>query len=200
MDLTPSMIAALSASEVRFFICVEVNLPGYNLRLLDGASEVTWGAPTFLGRDPTYGVLDNIDSIADGLGDQAPSMSITFLPPDESAVADLVDPDMQGSRIRVWLGALNADGTVVPDPHLLFDGELDQPVLSVGKGTRDVTYDCVSQFERLFRNEEGSRLNFANQRHYYPNDAGLDDVTGITRSILWGPGQKVNGATSGFGG
>ena len=36
LDLSPAMEAALAADAVRFFIAVEMNLPGYDLRLLDG--------------------------------------------------------------------------------------------------------------------------------------------------------------------
>ena len=199
-DLTPQMEAALAAANVRFFFALRVDLPGYTLRLLDGASEVPdWINPgaKFVGQDETFGVMDIPDTVADGLGDQAPTMTFGLTPPDEAATALLANPAMQGSRTRLWLGALLDDGSVVPSPHLCFDGELDVPTLSVGKGTRDISFDCVSQFERFFRDEEGARLNFANQRFFYPDDAGLDDVTGITRALLWGPGKQIAGAPSG---
>lgn len=202
-DLTPAMQAALSADTSTIFLCGELNLPGYTLRLLEASGEVTFGGMTFRGYDETYGVIDAVDAPSDGFGDQAPQLSFTIIPPNATAVGTLVNPAMQGSRIRIWMGAIDpATKTVVPDPLLLFDGELDVPSIAVDKSMREVTYDCVSAFEILFENEEGSRLSDSNQQEFWPGDTGLIDVTGIVKTILWGPGERVSGSSgsSGSGG
>lgn len=200
-DLTPAMESALAADRVLIFGAVEINLPGgVNLRVLDGAGEIVWGGGTFLGRDPTYGVLAGIDPPEDGVGDQAPSMSLQFHPPSSAAAGTLAAPSMQGSRVRMWLGALSATGAVVADPYLLFDGELDVPALSVSKGTRVLDYEVVSGMERLFENEEGMRLADSFHKSIWPTEAGFAHVTGIVKTIVWGPGEKPNSITGAGGG
>jgi uncharacterized membrane protein YgcG len=200
-DLTPQMQVALGADTSTIFLCGELNLPDYDLRLLEASGEVTFGGVTFKGYDEKYGVIDSVDAPSDGFGDQAPQLSFTINPPDATAVAELSNPTMQGSRIRIWLGAIDPDTKgVVADPLLLFDGELDVPSLAIDKSTREVTYDCVSAFEILFENEEGSRLSDSNQQEFWPGDTGLSDVTGIVKTILWGPGERVSGSGGSYGG
>lgn len=200
MDTTPALDTALAADQVTFFICGRGDLPGYTLRLLDASGEVTWTQGTFVGFDPLFGVIAGIDMPTDGVGDQAPQLSLTLLPPNETAVATLVNPSQQGSRIRIWLGAISG-GSVVVDPYLLFDGELDQPSLVIDKGQREVTYDCVSSFEKLFRDIEGNRLSDANQQDVWgTGELGLQDVTGIVKQVIWGPGDPISNDFSTSGG
>ena len=201
METTPALDAELAKDGVTFFICGRIDLPDYTLRLLDGSGEVTWGEGTFRGRDDLFGVLGGMDAITDGVGDQAPQLSVSFLPPSEAAAAELVAPEMQGSRIRVWIGAL--DGTtkeVVDEPYLLFDGELDQPTIIGDRGLREVEYDCVSAFELLFEVDEGNRLSDAHHQEVWPGETGLSAVTGVVKQVIWGPGDKIAGGFSGSGG
>lgn len=201
--MTPAMETALRQQGVLIFVCGQAELPGYNLRLLDGAGEVTWGGVTFRSKDERFGILGGIDAITDGIGDQAPQVSVTFLPPSETAAADLAHPSQQSSRIRLWIGAIDpATRAVIAEPYILFDGELDQPTLTIDKGHREVEFDCVSSFEKLFRDEEGVRLSDTHHQEIWPGEQGLSDVTGIVKQIIWGPGDKIAGSfySSGSGG
>src|SRR3546814_8338481 len=56
----------------------------------------------------------------------------------------LASPDMQGSVVSLWLAAVDrATGAVIPEPLLLFTGELD--LLSTGRSEeRRVGKECVS--------------------------------------------------------
>lgn len=198
-DMTPAMEAALATSGVTVFVAGEVNFPGYDLRLLDGAGKVTWAQGTFIGRDDTFGQIASVDAINDGFGDQAPMLSFSLNPPSETAAADLLNPAIQGSRVRIWLGAMLTPKVVVSDPYLLFDGFVDQPALNVGRGTREITYECVSQFERFFRDEEGARLSQSNQQRFFSTDTFLNDVTGIVKNVHWGPGDPIGGSPVAYG-
>src|SRR3546814_20326641 len=87
---------------------------------------------------------------------------------------------MQGSVVSLWLAAVDrATGAVIPEPLLLFTGELDQPTLTVDKGSRELEFECVSGFERLFDNEEGLRLADSWHQSVWPGEMGLANVTGI---------------------
>ena len=67
--LTPALEAALSGASPLVFGAVEINLPGYDLCLLDGAGVLSFGGKTYRGRDPVYGVLAAVEDIGDGVGD-----------------------------------------------------------------------------------------------------------------------------------
>jgi hypothetical protein len=177
-----------STPVVLMFVGVEVALPqGGWLRLLDGSGSVTFSAKTFLGLDPTFGVLQNLDTITDGFGSTAPSLKISINPPTSDAAAILGGQDMQGMQVLVWLGALNTGtGAVVAPPLLIFSGEVDQGVLTVGAGSRLLDLQCVSIWERLFDDAEGVRLTNAYHQSAWPGELGMQFITDVQRSLPWG--------------
>lgn len=186
-DLTPAMEAALAAPRALMFGALEINFPGYDLRLLDGSAEIVLFGETFCGRDPQFGTLASIDTIKDGIGDQAPAKKITLLPPTGAAAATLAAATMQGSRVRAWLGVLDAQsGQPIPDPITLFDGEIDVPVMKWSTRGREVEYRVVSVFERFFELEEGIRLSDSHHQAVWPGELGLEFVTGVAEQVFWG--------------
>jgi hypothetical protein len=199
--MTPQMDAALSADKPLIFGAVQIDFPEYSLRLIDGAGEVTIGGNLFKGRDDIFGTLGAISEIDDAMDDQAPAISVALIPPKASTAAELASPLFQGSRIRLWLGAIVRDtGEVIADPYLLFDGEIDQPTFAAGAKVREVEYECVSAMERLFDDDEGFRLNNASHQRVWPGEEGLEHVTALTKQIYWGvakPGMSSGGGSGG---
>lgn len=194
MRMTAAMQAALRAINPVVVGLVEVNLPGYDLRLLDGASQVNWGGNRFVGRDPVYGSWISSDSFSDGMGDEAPAMSIQLAPSSEASAAELTAAEVQGSRARIWFAVIDkTTGGLVPDPLLLFEGVLDQPSLDVDKRKLTLDYDLVTAFEGLFLDDEGIRLSDAHHQAVWPGEKGLEYMTGTNRTIIWGPGDRPAG-------
>jgi hypothetical protein len=186
-QLSPALDAALRADAPVVFGAVSLALPGVTVNLLDGAGQLTFGGKTYVGEDATFGVLAAVESLSDGLGDSAPALTISLFPASSAAAASLAAPNMQGSAVTVHLGAVDrATGAVIPDPYLLFLGELDVPVLQSGADTRKLDYTVVSVFERLFESDEASRLSPGYHRSIFPNEAGLDMVTGVDQPVYWG--------------
>lgn len=205
--LTPAMEAALAATDPIVVALLEVTLPDYDLRLIDGASEVHWPGhdgeadAVFVGQDPVYGPWTASDAFGDGIGDQVPAMGFTLKPTSIAQAVDLTDPAVQGSRTRVWFAVIDkATGGLVPDPYQLFEGELDQPTVTIGKGALDLEYSVASAFERLFLNDEGNRLSDAFHQLRWPGELGLQYMTGLVRQIIWGPGDRPSGITTLNGG
>jgi hypothetical protein len=191
--LTPQLDAALSADRPLIYGAVEINLPGYDLRLLDGSGRIAHGSDIFTGEDATFGVLAAIDEISDGMGDEAPAINITLQPATDAAAADLSDPAMQGSRVRLWLGAVTCTtGAAIVDPFLLFDGELDVPTLKVGLRSRSLEYECVSGFERFFGDDEGMRLSDSFHKSIWATETGLANMSGIIKTSYWGAETPPN--------
>ena len=94
---------------------------------------------------------------------------------------------MQGRPMLLWIGVINPmTGAVDGDPFLAFAGEVDHPILRVGEGTRSVTLECVSIWERFFEDFEGIRLSNAFHQSVWPGELGLEFVTDVKRSLPWG--------------
>jgi hypothetical protein len=186
-ELSPPLAAALRGDRPLLFGAVEINLPGYDLLLLDGSGELLIGGRKFVGRDPIYGVLDSIKGLADSIGDQAPTLTLGLIPPSSGALSTLLSPDVQGSQVTVSIGCVDiATGQVVPAPYVLFSGELDVPTLHWGTRDRRLDYKVISVADRLFNVEEGRRLSDAFHQSIWPGELGLAFVTDVETTVPWG--------------
>src|SRR3546814_16614297 len=101
MHTTPQLDTALQGFSPLVFGAVEIVLPSYNLRLLDGAGTLTFSGKTFVGRDATYGVLAAIEAIRDGAVEQSPSLTIPLLQSNDAAAAALAGSSMPGSTVVI---------------------------------------------------------------------------------------------------
>jgi hypothetical protein len=203
MMATPAMEAALKQRIANLFGALRIDLPGHTIRVLDGAGALSFDGGSYTGRDATYGVLSAIEAIGDGMGDEAPALSFTFLPASTAAAADLTSPTAQGSAVKVVVGAFVPEsGSVIADPIVQFLGVLDQATLTIGKGARSLDFDCVSAFEYFFDNQEGVRLAPAWHKAVWAGETGLDNITGVQNDIYWGqaaPKGSVSYAGGGGG-
>jgi hypothetical protein len=186
-ELTPQLDAALSDRSPTIFGSVSIDLPDHQLNLLDGSARLTFGGRTYAGRDATYGTLAAISSLTDGMGSEAPRLSLTLLPASDAAAADLAAPGHQGSVVMIHMGAVvRFTGQVVPDPHLIFIGELDVPTITAGDNGRELEYEVASIFERFFSDDEGARLSTGFHQSVWPGELGFDFQTGVPQGVYWG--------------
>lgn len=200
-ELTPALDAALAADRPLVFGALELDLPGGAARFLDGAGEISFAGRTFFGTDPSFGTIAAIDAIDDGGTDEAPGLGVTLLPPNDTAAAVLAGAAVQGSTATIWIGAIDSfTGIPIPDPYLVFLGEIDVATISADETGRSVDYDLVSMSERFFDTDEGFRLNAAFHQSVWPGETGFFDVTGIEQTIYWGVAPPPGAVTTGGGG
>jgi hypothetical protein len=184
--------AQFDGPEILYFAGVEIQLASGWLRLLVGSGVVTLDGKTYVGDDPNYGVLSALEAVTDGMGSNAPALRVTINPKTADAAAELAGQDMQGNAIFVWIAALDrTTGGGLDEPVLIFSGEVDQGVLTVGQGMRSLALDCVSVWERLFDNDDAVRLTNAYHQSAWPGETGFEFVTDIARALPWGQDLPV---------
>lgn len=177
-------------------LMLRVDLPAIApLLLLYGSGEIQWnagdGLKTFVGFDDRFGALSALDPPEDAMGDEAPMMSFEIAAPSDTAAAMLASPLYQNSRVRLWVSGLSdAEPPALLTPYMLFDGLLDRPILTVDGDVRSLDFECKSQFELLFADTEGQRLADASHQAIWPGELGFIYITGVERTILWGPGER----------
>lgn len=190
-QLNPLLASALRGERPLLFGSVEINLPGYDLLLLDGAGELMVGDRKFVGLDPVYGALDSIKGLTDSIGDSAPSVSLGLIPSGEVALAKLIDPLVQGSSVTIAIGCIDMmTGAAVSAPYVLFTGELDVPTIKWGARDRRLEYRAVSAAERLFQVEEANRMTDAHHQSIWPGELGMSLVSYVEDYVPWG--QKLD--------
>lgn len=201
--MTPQMIAALSSGRATLTGFFQIGLPSGTRRLLLGSTEVSWGGNLFVGYDPTIGTLDAPDDVREDMTGQAPNTSISYNIAPTAVRSDIAGQQAQLSPVKIWLAALQLDGSnsvqVVPDPELLFDGFVDQATINLDKGRDDLEHTVISAFDYFFEDNEGQRLNGQFHQSIWSGEKGLDNVTGVTKKVYWGADgpNAAGGVTTG---
>lgn len=186
MALNASLDAALKGAAPLVCLLLKMELPGHTIRASE-AGEVEFSGETYLGEDPVYGSLDNVESLSEQVGTEAPLVRLTFLPKTLAALADLTNPANQGSPVTLWFGAVDpTTGLLIGEPELLFFGELDTADVDVSEASTVITFNVASAWERLFAPSEGQRLNNAFIQSIYPGAKGAEFVIAIQRDLPWG--------------
>ena len=198
-----SLKNALAQPAPLLFGAIKIELPGYTLRLLDGSAVLQMGSEIYAGLDATFGTLGGISDLSEEIGDNAPEVTVTLMPPDVSATAVLSHPNMQGSVATIMVGAVDAaTGAVIGAPEILFLGEIDVPTIGIDEsGARTVEFTIVSVFERLFETEEGQRASNGWHQSIWPGELGLEFMTGTDVNLYWGvkpPKGASTARSSGF--
>lgn len=170
------------------------------VRLVDGGTLVFDGE-SYVSRHPIFGAIAGFDPIGEGVGDEAPAGILTFSPDPAADPLQINSPTLQGSRIRMWIGEVDADtGEIVGAPDLQLDNLVDVTTLKLAKNVFELAVGIVSRTERLFLLNEGNVLSGEYHRRIYPGELGLNNAIGVPAVIAWGVASAPRGTSSYSGG
>ncbi len=185
--LDPSMQAALTADAPLLAYCVEIDFPGFTVRLTDGPVDLEVNGNLFLGQDPTYGFLASLDAVEDGMGASAPHLTLQIHPPSNTAAAAMSGAGVQAAPVTCWIVAVSrATGAPIGAAYEWFSGDIDIATILVDRNLRAVKLDCESAWDRFFDVDEGLLLTNACHQAFWPGELGLEYVTEIQAQIPWG--------------
>lgn len=198
MTLPAPLAAALDEPAVKMSYCLELKLPGYDLRLTDGpfyTFEVDPGSPqTFRSKDATFGVLDGVGQITDGVSDGFPTTDVVILPASNTAVATLSAPEAQGAQARVWQVVLDKVTDQVIGFRRRFKGWTDVPTYSIDEGTKTLSIKLNSVLAAVRQADEGARLNDGFHQQAWPGERGLEFASMIEQVDYWGSDTPAGAA------
>lgn len=181
---------------------VKIELPDGDVLLCDGGF-ITWAGDTYRSKHPVFGAIRTVQSLGEGVGDEIPALEMVLMPAAAAEPGDLSQPGFQQARARFWIAEYDiATNTVIGTPDLIFDGQIDQTTLVVGRSKRDLAMSIVSLLERLFEGNIGNSLNPSFHKTIWPGETGHDQATGLVRDIAWGvdlPRRAGTGSSRLFG-
>lgn len=190
MTLPAPLAAELEQPAVKMSYCLELKLPGYDLRLTDGpfyTFEVDPGsAQTFTSSDATFGTLGGVGQITDGVSEGFPTTDVVILAATNAAVAALAAPIAQGSRARIWQVVLDKLTDQVVGFRRRFKGWTDVGSYSVDEGTKTLSIKLNSVLAAVRQADEGARLNDGFHQQAWPGEKGLEFSSMIEQVDYWG--------------
>jgi hypothetical protein len=178
-DLTAGLEAEVIADSLRPVLLYAGDFTGGTLRLWTGAGTLVWMGENWVGAGDLLGVSE-IDESAD-IRANGVTLSLSGLNP--SVISAALGQARQGLPGQVWIGALAADGTLIADPCLIFEGRLDVPEIDDSGDTCTVSISYESRLIDLERPRE-RRITHEDQQIDYPGDRGRGYVTVLQAAVV----------------
>ena len=201
----PPRVFSSSARRTRETLAL-LELPGASVALCDGGFldfEVDGATVRFDAAHPVFGTIHEMGEFEDAMGELAETGSVTLAPNPAAAVADWWRGDLFDSRLRVWMGEIDADGFTVSNAELLKDLIVDDyERVQRGEGSDLLRLDFIGRQEKLFLVNEGNVCSDRFHQTVFPGERPFAHCTGLQGYVPWGteaPPRGGSGRGSGAG-
>lgn len=181
-DITPTTLAAATASTIEPVLFVKLEFDGGDVNLHSRIGTISFGGDTYTG----VGILGSV-SPADEVSDLSlaqVTLTLSGLPLD--LVSILFNEQYQGRLATLFLGYLDLTTCVLVDaPTVLYKGLMDTAKFKKGK-TFAVSLTVGNRFA-AWDKPLTRRYNNADQQARYPGDTGLQYVEKTANAtVIWG--------------
>lgn len=181
-DLTANFISELTADSNRPFLLFEGVFASSTLRLWTGWGNLSWDSKTWLGN----GWFQSIGGIRESTEISAIGSDIVLAGVPSTLISIMLQDAQQNKEGKTYLGFLDANGAVISDPYLLYQGKLDVPTIEEDADTSSIILSYEGDLIDLDRPKE-YRYTHESQQIFFPGDTGFRYVTSLQDwSGFWG--------------
>jgi hypothetical protein len=120
------------------------------------------------------------------------------LPDPDATVSDWWREDLFDTRLRLWIGEVNADGYTVSSATLLADWLVDNVERVQGAGGQDLlSLSLMSRSEKLFLLNEGNVCSDRHHQTVFTGERGFENCTDLMGFVAWGTANPQRTAGGG---
>lgn len=146
-----------------------------------GVGDLVWNGNTYAG----VGTLGSVSTVSESSEVEAQGITLTLSGIPSDLLADGLSGTSAGATASIYLGFLDSNHTLIPDPVPAYVGIVDQPEINIDTSTAKVSINVENRLADLNRSR-GGRYTDADQRSRYPNDGCLKYVhTNQDMRISW---------------
>jgi hypothetical protein len=173
---------AVSADVVRPVLFVQCAFDSGDLNLWGGIGNLTAGSVDYVGA----GTLLSISGIAETTELQANGATVQLSGVTEPLLSKARDEDYQGRELKILLGTMNSENTLISSPFIIFSGFMDTMTITDAGETSSIRVTVENRLIEFERSRQ-RRYTAEDQKIAYPNDKGLEFVSEIAeKEIIWG--------------
>lgn len=179
---------------------MKLEAPGGDVNLCDGGFvyfDAGDGSEKYEDRHATFGTLAAPDEFEAGFGDLAEAATLALVPAPGAALGDWYTNALRDSRVRFWLGELDADGKTVTDAKLLGDFLVDNLARTIGAdGSVVLELPLIGRAEKLFLINEGNVCSERFHKSVWSGEDGFNNCTDTPQPVAWGIAAPTSGTAS----
>jgi hypothetical protein len=181
-NLTAGFQTETLASALRPVLFFEIAHSGGTSRAWTGYGSIVWNGQTWTG----VGHFLSVAPIEEASDVVANGVAITLSGVPQSLLSLALSQVRQGKPVKLWLGALDANGAVIADPYLTFSGRFDTCIVNEGAETATISIQAENRLIDLER-ARVRRYTHEDQQIDFPGDKGLEYLASIQdKPIVWG--------------
>jgi hypothetical protein len=174
VPLTPQMLAALEGGAQSCAIFVQFEYATVTSRWWTGFGLKKWRGAYWSGA----GQLGGISTLRSDSDGRAIGVTYTLsgIPLMWNGVnmAEYIDRHTRlGGQVDSWWALFDATGAIIPDPMPIHGGDIDAPVITVGRDSLSVAQACETGQARA-QARSGYRYDDETQRTFFPDCRGME--------------------------
>lgn len=181
--VSPAFLAQIASGQLRPALFLEIDFQAESVWVWSGLGAITSKGPAyspsttfpygqkFIGMG-WMGQIQSIPAVSDVVAENI-TILLSGIPVE--LLTDAINAVRQNSIATVWVGLLDANGSIVGDPVQVFQGSLDVPTITEGASTASISITAENPLIDLNR-APSRRFTDVDQQLDYPGDTGFFQV------------------------
>ena len=140
------------------------------------------------GSSVTYNPSDFIIGVSDFTEEidvTKSSLIISVSGADQTFISTVLNENVINDEVSIFRGLLASDNTLVPDPFLLYKGNIENFEIQETDTSSAVALSIVSHWAD-FNKKNGRKTNNTSQQRFFSTDVGMDFASQTVQDIKWG--------------
>jgi hypothetical protein len=180
-SMSAAALNVITAEHAPVCVFVELQFPSGFVRFTNAGQSMDWNGSNWIGA----GSISAIEPISEVATPQAAALNIRFSGIDTSWMSAILADAYQGNPATIWVAPLSSAMVPVSDPVMVFQGRMDEPVVTVGDQAT-----IQLSLENRFADWDRPRLRMyadADQKQRHAGDRYFEFVAQLeSTSIVWG--------------
>lgn len=162
---------------------VSVHLDSGTVYMTDYYKDITYGGNTYQAVGHFMGFSD-IEEAAEVI---VSNVTLSLGGIDQVWVSRVLSEDYIDRTVKIYTAFMDSTDTLIVDPVLIFEGRMDQPIISEDPdaGTSTVAISATNAWVDFTR-KTGRHTNHEEQQIHFSGDKGFEFASEIVKDVIWG--------------
>jgi hypothetical protein len=131
------------------------------------------------------GFLKGLSQFTEEVGITKSSLRIGLSGVDQTYISIVLNENIVNDAVSIYRGFLDDNNSLIADPFLLYDGQIDKFEINEADDTTDIIFTIVSHWAD-FEKISGRKTNPTSQQRFFSTDVGMEFSSQTVQDIKWG--------------
>jgi len=182
--LTTAIKNALATNDIKPFHLLTINFATpvnftdstYSLTSSVSGTSVTYSPSSFI-----IGISD----FSEEIDVTKSSVSVSLSGANQTFISTVLNENIANRSVTIHRGLLDSNNAIIPDPFLLYKGNIENFNINEKENSSTVTLSVVSHWAD-FEKKNGRKTNNTAQQRFFSTDVGMDFSSQTVLDIKWG--------------